>query len=61
MAWPERNRLSASLIVAGWTMLVMGIFLLLVKLLMVMAEVAGGAIALVGLILLAAGLAMQRR
>ncbi len=61
MLWPERNRLSASLIIAGWTMLVMGVFLLLVKLLMVIAEVAGGAIALVGLILLAVGLAMQRR
>ena len=61
MLWPERHRLSVPLIVTGWTMLTVGVFLLLVKLLMVVAEVAGGAIALMGLGLLAMGLLMQRR
>lgn len=60
MSWSRRDRTSASFVVTGWTLLLVGLFLLLIRLLMAVAEVAGGTIALIGLILLAVGLLMQR-
>ena len=48
------------LIAAGSSLLVLGIFLVLVKLLMFVAEYAGPGIALAGLILLVIGMVMRR-
>lgn len=51
----RRFNLASSLIVAGGSMLAIGIILLMVKILITLAWYAAGAIALVGLLMLSLG------
>ena len=59
MAW-TRFDLARSLIVAGTPVFLLGVFLLLIKLLMMFAWYAAGVIALSGLVLLVIGLLLLR-
>jgi len=55
----RRQRWAGQMIIAGSALLVLGIFLLLVKLVMYLAWYAAGTVALVGLIMFLTGLMLR--